>query len=127
MSPLSPPVMMIGDGDGGGLVVLVVGGGVMAPPSPPYNAPPCPPYNEYLGFPPKLLTASILDSFKYYNFWLAMMAVNGFFSDKSRTKRSRPLSFFEDLWPCTGFEGCIFLGCAQVSYEMLIASFGVSK
>ena len=106
---------------------MVVGGGVMAPPCPPYNAPPCPPYNGWLRFPQKLLTDAILDSFKYYNFWLAKMSVRGFFLDKSRTKRSRTVFFFEDLCPCAGFGEFIFLDFAQVSYEMLIASFGVLK
>ena len=37
------------------------------------------------------------------------------------------MSFFEDLCPCTGFGGVIFLDCAQVPYEMLFANCGVSK
>ena len=77
--------------------------------------------------PQKLRTDAILDSFKYYNFWLAKMSVRGFFLDKSRTKRSRTVFFFEDLCPCAGFGEFIFLDFAQVSYEMLIASFGVLK
>ena len=121
-------MMMIGDGDGGGLVVgwwwwsVVgpVGGGVMPPPRAPRTMPVSP-------FAPKLVTDAILDSFKYYNFWLAKMSVRGFFLNKSRTKRSRTVFYLEDLCPSTGFEGFIFLDCAQVSYEMLITSFGVSK
>ena len=82
MANVGPPVMMIGDGDGGGLVV-VVGGRWWShgPPCPPYSAPPRAPRTMgVFGSPQELLTDTALDSFKYYNFWLAKMSVRGFFS-----------------------------------------------
>ena len=60
-----------------------------APPRAPRTMPVSP-------FAPKLVTDAILDSFKYYNFWLAKMSVRGFFLT-SLARNAHGQCFFETI------------------------------